>query len=836
MAFDILLFKAISHYLCIALQNKSPEIIFIMFKNYLKTAYRSLLKNKIYTLISILGLSVGIVCCLFIAMYVRFESSYDNFFENSDRIYRIALERVYPERVRNFASSPVTIAPTLIDNYPEVEAATRMHRLFFNPEVPVQVGDQSFIETKYFFADSLFFEVFSFQFLEGTPETALDAANKVVLTDKTAARYFGDEPAFGKTFKNGENNYVVSGVIKDLPENSHMDFDLIGSIHDLPFIQNAINTDSWINPWIYTYVKLKEGVDPKVMDSKFPNMVSQYGSANISSRLGKDYASLGHSFNYFLQPLTSIHLHSKLDIEVKPTSNASYLYLLVAIAAFILVLSSINFINLTTARSSERAKEVGVRKVMGSTKRLLVRQFILESIMVCFISFLVSILIALILIKPFNQLIGQSLVLSHWIFSWRLILVVATIIVLGILSGFYPALVISAVPPAIVLKGSYKSSRKGILLRNGLIVLQFFITITMISGTLFVAKQMQYLADKDLGFNKDKVIIVRQAQAIGQNFEAFKAKLEQLADVEAVGGTNAMPGDFMGSNIFRPRRPDISDLRANVATYDDDFISTMDFKVVEGRAFGEAYNDSLAVIINQAAVQELALENPIGEIIKGTAGGNAVPDFRIVGVVEDFSFTSLHTEISPLVIFKGPQNFTPVSIAIRSRTDQFSAINAQIESAWNEFVPNQKIRLSFLDQELNTLYEADQTTAQVFQIFTFIAIIIAFIGLFSLATYVLQLRTKEICVRKILGASFGSIFILLSKNFFQLVLLALALSIPLSYFVTTRWLERFAYHIQLDGWTYALSGGIALLLVLLAIGYQAIKISVVNPAKSLRNE
>lgn len=807
-----------------------------MFKNYLKTAYRSLLKNKIYTLISILGLSVGIVCCLFIAMYVRFESSYDRFFENSDRIYRISLERIYPERVRNFASSPVTIAPTLMDNYPEVEVATRMHRLFFNPEVPVQVEGESFIETRYYFADSLFFNVFSFQFLEGSPNTALNGANKVVLTDKTAARYFGDQPALGKTFQIDTNNYVIAGVIKDLPENSHLDFDLIGSIHDLPFIQNAIRTESWINPWIYTYVKLKEGTDPIALQTKLPKMVEQYGSANISSRLGADYASLGHQFNYFLQALPSIHLHSNLDIEVTPTSNVSYLYLLTAVALFILILSGINFINLTTARSTERGKEVGVRKVMGSTRRLLIRQFILESILVCFTSFLFSLVIASFLIGPFNHLIGQSLALNSWLLSWRLGLLVGAIVLLGILSGMYPAFVISAVDPAVVLKGSYKSSKKGVLLRNGLIVLQFFITISMITGTLFIAKQMQYLADKDLGFNKDQAIILRQLGTLGNNFEAFKSELSKLTSVASVGGTNAMPGDFMGSNIFRPRRPDVSDLRANVATYDDDFIPTMELNMVDGRAFGAAYNDSAVVIINQAAAQELSLENPIGEMIKGTAGNNNSPEFRIVGVVEDFNFTSLHTKVSPLVIFKGNQNFTPAAIAIRSRTSDYAEISTQIESTWNAFVPDQKVRLSFLDQELSTLYEADQTTVRVFRIFTGIAIIIAFIGLFSLATYVIQLRTKEICVRKILGASFGSIFVLLSKGFFQLVLLALLLSIPLSFYAINRWLERFAYHIHLDGLTFALSGGIALLLVLLAIGYQAVRISMVNPAETLRME
>lgn len=807
-----------------------------MYKNYLKTALRSLIKNKTYAVISILGLAVGIVCSLFIARYVWFESSYDNFFPDHNRIYRVALERVYPERVRNFASSPVTIAPTLLDHYPEVEAATRMHRLFFNPEVPVQVEGESFIETKFYFADSLFFEVFDFQFVEGTPAEALNGPDKVVLTDKTARRYFGDEPALNKTFKNGDDDLVVSGVIRDLPENSHLDFDLIGSIRDLPFIQNAINQGSWINPWVYTYIKLRPDAAPDALETKFPGMVAQYGTANLSGRLGADYAELGHRFNYFLQPLTSIHLHSNLDIEVTPTSNAAYLYLLTIIAVFILALSCINFINLTTARSSERANEVGVRKVMGSTRGLLIRQFALESILICLLSFLVALALTALLKNGFNQLIGQPLNVWELFLGWPLFLVLAGLVLIGIIAGLYPALVISAIHPAQVLKGSFKSSNKGIWLRNALIVLQFFITITMISGTLFVSRQMEYLASKDLGFDREQLIVLRQAQAIGQNLEAFKQSLEQMPEIASVGSTNAMIGDFLGSNIFRPRRPDISDLRANVITYDDDYAATMKFRILQGRDFNESFNDSLSVIINEAAVRELGLDNPIGEFIRATSGNQTGPELKIVGVVEDFNFTSLHTEITPLIIQNATTNYLPIAIAIRSNSDQYDVVSSKIEAAWNNFVPDQKIRLSFLDQELNTLYEADQTTGQVFKFFTYVAIIIAFIGLFSLATYILELRTKEICIRKILGASLGGIFVLLSSNFFRLVLIALVLSIPVSYLAAEEWLERFAYHIEPDWLIFGKAGIIAFGLVLLAVGYQSVKISLLNPGESLRSE
>lgn len=807
-----------------------------MFQNYLITAYRTLGKRKAYTAVNILGLSVGIACCLFIALYVRHESSYDNFFPSGDRIYRIALERVYPERVGFFASSPVTVAPTLLDHYPEVEAATRLHRLFFQPEVPVRIADESFIETKYYFADSNFFRVFQFDFIEGTPAGALDARNKVVITDKTARRYFGEEPALNQVLQQGDSSYVVSGVIKDLPENSHMDFDLIGSIHDLPFIQTAITDGSWINPWVYTYIKLRPDADPATLNAKLPGMVDLYGAADMSNRLGANYAELGHRLHFFLQPLRDIHLHSKLDLEVKPTSDARYLYLLAAVALFILVLSCINFINLATARSAERAREVGIRKVMGSTRPSLIRQFIVESIVTCFLSFLVALAIVSLLLKPFNQLVDQSLSFAPMVTIGSIALILGLIILVGSAAGLYPALVISSVNPASVLKGSYASSHRGVWLRNGLIVFQFFITLTMISGTLAVGRQMKYIAGKDLGFEKEGVLVIRQAIPIGRNFEAFKNEVKQLTGVAAVGGTGSIPGDFMGSNIFRPGRPNVSDLRANIATYDDDFIATMNFQILRGRGFAPAFNDSLSVLLNQAAARELGLTDPVGEKLRGTAGVGDNPEFTVIGVVEDFHFTSLHQPITPLVIFNGNSRFVPVSIAIRAKSDQWEDLIARIETAWNAFVPNRSLQHAFLDDELNTLYEADRTTGRVFRLFTLVTIIIAFVGLFSLATYVIQLRTKEVGIRKILGASVYSLFILLSKNFIQLALLALIISIPLSYLAIRKWLEQFAYHATINTLIFLQAGLIAVFLVIAAVSYQLIRIWRLNPGDTLRTE
>ena len=789
-----------------------------------------------YSAVNIIGLAVGLACCLFILLYVQHESSYDQFFKGNERIYRIALERVYPDRVRMFATSPVTLAPTIMDHYPEVEGVTRMHRLFFQSEVPVLVDENPFVETGYYFADSNFFKVFEFEFLEGNPLSALNAPDKVVLTDKTARRFFGDKPALGRTIQSGEADYIISAVIRDLPQNSHLDFDLLGSIQSLGFIRNAINSGSWINPWVYTYTKLSPLAKSESFQEKFPAMVSQHGSADIASRLGTDYAELGHSFNYLLQPLKDIHLHSNLTLEVKPTSNVTFLYLLGVIAFFILLLSCINFVNLTTARSSERAKEVGVRKVIGSGRRSLMLQFILESVLSALFSLAVAIGLTVLLMPYFNDLVSQTLSLYSFINFGRIGMILGVVLLVGILAGLYPAFVISSIDSGVVLKGSYKTSNKGVWLRNGLIVFQFFITLTMISGAMIVKEQMDYLIEKDLGFDKNQVMIIRQSGAIGQNYHALRNELIKQNGITDVGGANAIPGDFMGSSVLRFEDPSISDIRANVVTYDDHFIHLMKYSILEGRAFDEGLDDTLNIIVNEAFAREMGPGSAIGKRVRTANEAEGAPMNTIIGVIEDFNFASLHTEVTPLLVFNGRPEFTPPNIAIRTEDIEFDRLHSSIESVWSQFVPNQNLKLTLLNEELKTLYAADRTTGKVFNVFTLIAILIAFIGLFSLAAYMIQLRMKEISVRKVLGATFPQIFILLSKTFFQLILLALAISIPLSIYGAGKWLEQFAYHIDIAWLPFVQTTVIAFVLVLAAISYQSVRVALQNPGEVLKSD
>ena len=440
-----------------------------MFRNYIKSAYRSLLKNKVYGAINISGLAVGISCCMLISLYVYDELSYDKFFDDSDRIYRVALERKYPTNTRFFGSSPVNLAPTLKDNYPEVEEAGRLHRLFFQSQIEVIIEDRTFVEDNYLFADENFFDVFSFDFIEGDPSTALDNPDQVVITASTASKYFGDESALNKTYRIDTSRYVISGVVADVPTNSHMDFDILGSIHALPFLEQAADNNSWIQPWLFTYIKLRDGVNPEVLEAKLPQMVKSYGLASILTQLGlseEDYPDSGHDFIYFLQGLEDIHLRSNLDVEVKANSDIMYVYLLSAVVAFILIISCINFINLATARSAERAKEVGVRKVMGSTKSLIMKQFLTESNLIAFASLLIALMVVWVSLPYFNLLVGKGLDLSILLNPVVSAGLIVFVLLIGTLAGLYPALVISSINSALVLKGKYNTSGKGVWLRN----------------------------------------------------------------------------------------------------------------------------------------------------------------------------------------------------------------------------------------------------------------------------------------------------------------------------------------------------------------------------------
>lgn len=807
--------------------------------NHIKISYRNLLKNKVYAFINILGLSVGIASVMLIAIYVNYETSYDKFFDDSDRIYRIALHRVYPTRTKDFGTSSIMLAPALKDNYPQIESVTRLHRLFFSNEVTVTIEESNkrFAETRFLFADSSFFQVFSYEFLSGDRDTALDNLNSVVLTESTAKRYFGEQDALGKTFDGGGGPVKVTGVIKDIPTNSHVHFDLLGSIASLPFLNNAISQNSWVNPWVYTYAKLKAGVNPDVFEAELPGVVDKYGAASIALSDGADYKEKGHAFEYFLQPIESIHLGSQLDVEVEPNSDQAYIYVLSAIALIILTISSINFVNLSIARSTERAKEVGIRKVMGSNRSALVWQFLTESTFVCFIGSIVSFALVFVAIPRFNEALGTSLDFTVILQPSVALIFLVFIIIIGVISGFYPAMVISALQPSHVLKGSYKSSGKGVILRNGLITLQFIISIVMISGSIIVDEQMTFLRSKHLGFNQDNLLVIKQTAGLGENYQAFRNDLLSMSEVSSVGGSIYMPGDFHGSGVYSVvNQPEVPDVRTNTVTVDEDYINTMEFELLMGRGFNRQFNDSLSVVINEATMIAMGVDNPIGMKISSQANANqAPPQVTIIGVLKDYNFYSLHSEIGPVVLLPGSSQFTPPVTAVRISSGNNNQTISKIQSKWTALTEN-TFSYSFLNDDLQRLYEADRHTASVFDIFTYIAVIMSCIGLFGLATYVVNQRSKEMSIRKVLGASLPHIIQVFSKEFLILIAFAFVLATPLAYFTLAGWLTNFAYHVDPGVQAFLLAGIITLVLVLITVSYQVIRVALVNPVKTLRSE
>lgn len=808
-----------------------------MFLHHLLIAWRHLNRNKVYGFINLAGLSIGMASVMLISLYVANELSFDSFLPNSERIHRIALHRIYPDRTRDFASSAITLAPVLKEYYPEVEAVTRVHRMYFVNEITVNIGEKNFVEPRFRFADQDFFQVFSHRFLHGDPTTALDAPGKLVLSKSTALKYFGRTDVLNEHLQLVSDTivYLVSGVIEDIPPNAHMHFDVLGSIHSIPYLESAIENNRWMNPWVYTYVKLQPGVDAKAFEKKFDPLVDTYGKEYLSQNLGLDYQEAGHHFQYFLQAIEDIHLHSKLDLEVEPTSNITYIYLLSLIAFIILFISSINYVNLSVARSPARAREVGIRKVVGVSRQTLILQFLAESVMICAISAGLALLMLRIGLPYFNSILHTSLRFESLYHPLAITLLLLFILLVGTVSGLYPATVIASIQPSRILKGSFKSSKGGRWLRNGLTTLQFVISIIMISGSILVYQQMNYFQTKDLGFQQENVLIIPQAGSLGQQYQAFRYEVASLPHVLRVGGANGMPGDLHGSTIFKVTQPISSDIRTDIATYDDYFFETMQFELAEGRAFGPSYADSGKVMINEATARALGVDEAVGVQLRNSAGGEDAPILTVIGVVADYHYYSLHTEVGPLIIFNGNNGFVPPRIAIRLETQELNQTIQAIRNVWQSY-SDAEMTYSFLDQQLAQQYESDRSTAWVFDLFTYIAILMCCGGLFGLTTYIAQERSKEMGIRKVLGASTFSILLAFSREFLILIAIASLIAMPVGYWMMSEWLSGFAYHVDLSVGLFILTGLTMIGLILLTVSYQSIKLARINPVESLKNE
>ncbi len=806
-----------------------------MLKNYFKIAVRNLLKNKVYSFINVLGLTLGFICCMLIMLHVKDELSYDKFLPNHENIYRVALERIYPDHVSFYAIIPDSYAEVISKEVKGVEEATRLFN--FGGANVIEYGDLKFEERNLAAADSNFFQVFGFEILKGDPKTALSDPNTIVISEAVAQKIFKDENPIGKSLTQNEQDFEVVAVMQNVPENSHFKFDFLFSSVSFPFLEQ----ENFTGFSAFTYLKLNPEVTPESVQSQIPALVAKYASGQIERDLGIDYADYtkaGNGYNYFLQPLTSIHLHSNLEAEMKANGNYLYVYIFISIAIFILVLACINFINLATARSADRAKEVGVRKAMGSDQGQIIAQFLLEAILLTFISLLIGIVMVSFAVPFFNNLAQKTLIFDFSALMTALPVLMGFGILVGLLAGYYPAFHLSNLNTISILKGKLQAS-KGNWLRNGLVVFQFVIAIILISGTLIISRQIDFIQSVSLGFTKENVLVLERF-GNGPQSEVIKEEIKKIPGVIAAGGTSTMPGrGTFGVQFTRPGGADV--LTTKGLSTEADFFSTLEIKSVKGRLFDENFNDSLSLILNEEAVKVFFGDtDPIGQRLMNTnnINGEVVStELTVVGVVENFNFESLHSEVTPLAIFnsKNPAGFMNF-LAIRFEGNRQNEVLAEVEKKWQELSQGEAISYFFLDNNLAELYKNEQTSGKILSVFSILAILIACIGLFGLAAYTAFLRTKEIGVRKVLGASVGSIVVLLSLNFAKLVGIAFLIAVPVAWFAMDSWLDSFAFKIDLGVWVFVFAGLITLVIALLTVSYQAIAAAIVNPVRSLKSE
>lgn len=810
-----------------------------MLRNHLKLAFRHMWRKKGYTLINILGLAIGIACFLLIFLFVWDESSFDKFHEKGEDIYRVALDRKYPGRMRSYAIIPHSYAEMMETDLPEVKEAVRLF-YFQGNALSFKANDNVFEEPEAMWADSQFFELFSIPLLSGETATALNKPNTVVLTESAANKYFGTQDPIGKVLDipGTPDDLVVTGICGDVPPNSHLRFNMLISSSSFDFLQ----TPNFVNFFAYTYLWLEPGTDPAAVEAKFPQMVRKYAGGPIQRQFNvsyDDYIAAGNGYDYYLQPLQDIYLTSNLENEIKPPGSTTRNYIFGIIGLFILVIAIINFMNLSTARSTERAQEVGIRKTLGVRPKQLINQFLSEAILVSLFSLVLSLVLLVFMLPLFNDLSGKTFTLGQMM-GWRSVVLLPLLALgIGLLAGSYPAAVLSRFRPIEVLKGKLTATRHGIALRNGLVVFQFMISVILIISTIIVFNQLQFIRNKELGFNQEKVLSLRGANVLNTQTEAFKEELLKLPEVSEVGGCNTMPGEAFFGTSFR-KEGDTETAFGSGITIDEDFINCLEMELLDGRNFSDAFNDSLSLLINETAIKELQMENPIGKRLitinaNFQTGEETLTTYTIVGLVKDFHFQSLHQAISPVYFFHN-ENETGASnvLSLRLQANDLQQTIQKVENIWTRFSPDQPFRYSFLEGDLSSLYVAEQVSQRIFGLFSLLAIFIACMGLLGLAAYITLQRTKEIGIRKVLGASTANLISLLSKDFLKLVFIALLLGSPLAWFAMNKWLENFAYRVDVNWTVFLLAGFLSIIIAFITISFQAIKTARANPIKALK--
>ena len=805
-----------------------------MLKNYITTAFRIMSRQKAYAAINILGLSLGIAASLLIIIYVVDEMSYDRFHANGENIYRVSMHGKLQGNEFDVALSPAPMALGLKEEVPEVADALRFGLW---RTMPMQYEDKSFTEGIMLVADSNFFSFFSFNVIAGNPETALKGSNKLVITQSNAKKYFGEEDPIGKILMMGSEKRAceVSAVVQDPPHNTHIDFDMILSGESWGYMNN----DQWSSSNLYTYFKIHPGANPAKVQEALDRFIENKFGAEIERFLGfsfKQFKEQGNNAGYKMQALHDIHLQSNLQEEVKPTGSMQYLYIFAAIALFIIIIACINFMNLSTARSANRAKEVGVRKSIGAMRSRLIWQFLAESILYSIISMLIAMVIISVALQPFNLLSGKQLDFSLFAQPLVLISIIAFTLLIGIIAGSYPAFYLTSFNAAVVLKGKIRSGAKRSGFRNGLVIFQFLVSITLIISSMVVYRQLEYMQNKNLGFEKENVLNLLHTMSLGNNAKPFKDEVLSYADFIAASYANNLPPKINWNSVFRRQDTD-QDFLCNLNFVDHDHLQAMGYEMALGRFFSREYpSDTAAIIINETAFRQMGWTELSGQKLSGFWGNNDQPvEKEIIGVIKDFNFESLHFNVRPLIM--SLSNEPNYEMAIRLGPGNPAAKIKLLEDIWKKHAPGAAFEYSFVDSNFEALFKSEQKMSNIILIFTILAISIACLGLFGLATFTAEQRAKEISIRKAMGASVPNLISLLSKEFTKLVVIAFLIAGPLSYYIMQAyWLQNFAYRIEIDVFMILLAGILSILIAWLTVSYQSFKTATSNPVEHLKSE
>ncbi len=804
-----------------------------MFKNHLKIAWRSITKDKFFTFIKIGGFAIGIAACLLITLFIRDELSYDRHYKNTDKIYRVVLQGIMDGEIKKSVHFQLPFADALASDFPEILKAGKINtsELFGAGKRGMRLADdtQNNFEEGFVFANQQLFEILEIPLEQGNEKNALTQPQSLVISQTKAAKYFPNGNAVGQTIvldNDSSKPYTITGVMKDFPKNSHLNFDFILPIEDTNM--------SWTNQNYFTYVLVDEKANIQELEKKMFSIMETYIiPAQLERGRDENFIEVLKTIEYKLQPISDIHLKSDLKMgDGLKHGDIRFIWLFAAIAGFILLLACINFINLSTAKSANRAKEVGLRKTIGAFKSNLITQFITESVLFSTFSFILGTTLTWLLLPAFNSIAAKSILipLTSW---WFLPIIIISALFIGILAGLYPAFYLSSFRPINVLKGSLSTGSKSGKLRSGLVVFQFTTSVILIIGTLIIYKQMDYILKKKLGYDKEQVLIIEGAHILGGKVQNFKDQLLQLPKVQQVTKSDYLPieGTKRNGNTFKKvgNGNEERGIPGQIWRVDYDYIKTLGIHLTKGRGFSKTFaSDSVSsIIINEKMARRLAFSNPLGKQIDNGQ------KWTIIGVIKDFHFKSLKEDITPLALVIGNDIGT---ISVKLNPDNTKETIASIAAIWDYNVPNQTFNYTFLDQKFTQMHEGVQRMGKIFSSFALFAILVACLGLFALSAFMIEQRKKEISIRLVLGAPFKSIYKLLTLDFLKLILISIIIAVPIGWYSMSLWLEDFAYRIDMGWKIFALAAIIALIIAILTISYQSINAALIKPLKSLRTE